>query len=95
MALYRRNYRPSARHPKPQATVCVWALAADTEAEARRQLMTREFWRVGFEKGIRGQLVDPEEARVHPYSRAEEATVATLREKALVPLQRMLDWSRN
>jgi luciferase family oxidoreductase group 1 len=84
LALYRRNYRPSARHPKPQATVCVWALAADTEAEARRQLMTREFWRVGFEKGIRGQLVDPEEARVHPYSRAEEATVATLREKALV-----------
>src|SRR5438270_586786 len=26
--LYRRNYRPSERHPKPQATICVWALAA-------------------------------------------------------------------
>src|SRR4249920_4262441 len=23
--LYRRNYRPSPRHPKPQATICVWA----------------------------------------------------------------------
>ena len=36
LELYRRNYRPSARYPKPQATICVWALAADTEAEARR-----------------------------------------------------------
>src|SRR5207342_1350620 len=58
--LYRRNYRPSERHPKPQATICVWALAADTEAEARRLLMTREFWRVGFEQGLRASLVTPE-----------------------------------
>jgi luciferase family oxidoreductase group 1 len=25
LELYRRNYRPSARHPTPQATVCIWA----------------------------------------------------------------------
>ena len=43
--LYRRHYRPSARHPTPQATICIWALAADTEAEARRLLRTREYWR--------------------------------------------------
>ena len=51
LELYRRNYRPSARHPRPQATICVWALAADSDAEARRLLKTREFWRVGFEQG--------------------------------------------
>jgi luciferase family oxidoreductase group 1 len=28
--LYRRNYRPSPRYPLPLATICVWALAADT-----------------------------------------------------------------
>src|SRR6478672_437001 len=33
--LYRRNYRPSPRYPEPQATICVWAMSADTEAEAR------------------------------------------------------------
>ena len=53
LRLYRDNYRPSARHPQPLATVCIWALAADTEAEARRLATTREFWRTGFEKGTR------------------------------------------
>jgi luciferase family oxidoreductase group 1 len=82
--LYRRNYRPSDRHPEPQATICVWALAADTEAEARRLLTTREFWRVGFERGIRNPLVTPEEAATYPYSDAERATIESLRRKALV-----------
>src|SRR6185436_4981922 len=46
LLLYRRNYRPSERYPQPVATICVWALAADTEAEARRLFTTREYWRV-------------------------------------------------
>ena len=40
LALYRRNYRPSDRYPKSCATICVWALAADTQNEARRLLLT-------------------------------------------------------
>src|SRR6476660_2974387 len=59
LRLYRDNYRPSARHPQPLATVCIWALAADTEVEARRLATTREFWRTGFEKGTRTPLVAP------------------------------------
>ena len=27
--LYKRTYRPSARHPEPHSGLCVWALAAD------------------------------------------------------------------
>ena len=84
LALYRRNYRPSARHPRPQATICVWALAADTEAEARRLLQTREFWRIGFEQGIRKPLVTPEFAAAYPYTDAERATLDALRRKAIV-----------
>jgi luciferase family oxidoreductase group 1 len=84
LQLYRQNYRPSIRHPKPQATICVWALAADTEAEARRLLMTREFWRIGFEKNIRLPLVDPDEAKAYPYTPAERASIAALRDQALV-----------
>ena len=84
LALYRRNYRPSARHPVPQATICVWALAADTEARARHLLKTREFWRVGFEKGLRNPLVTPEFADAYPYTDSERATIDALRRKAIV-----------
>jgi luciferase family oxidoreductase group 1 len=84
LALYRRNYRPSARHPHPQVTICVWALAADSETEARRLLQTREFWRVGFEKGLRQPLVTPEFAASYPYTADERAVIEALRRKAIV-----------
>jgi luciferase family oxidoreductase group 1 len=84
LQLYRQNYRPSERFPEPQATICVWALAADTEAEAQRQLMTREHWRVRFEQGLLGPLVAPEEAAAYPFSAAETARIAQLRQNALI-----------
>ena len=84
LRLYRQNYRPSAEHPAPKATICVWALAADTEAEARRLLKTRENWRVGFEQGIRAALVTPEEAAARSYTDAERAVIEALRRKAIV-----------
>ena len=84
LMLYRRNYRPSERYPKPIATICVWALAADTEAEARRLFTTREYWRVGFEKGLRDPLVSPEQAIAYPYSESERMRIDELRRKAFV-----------
>jgi luciferase family oxidoreductase group 1 len=84
LALYRQNYRPSERYPTPKATICVWALAADTEAEARRQHMTREHWLVRFEQGLLGPLVSPEEAALYPYSEAEQERIAQLRQSAMV-----------
>ena len=84
LALYRRNYRPSDRYPRPLATICVWALAADSETEARRLFTTREYWRVGFEKGLRNPLVSPERATAHPYSDDERALIERLRRKAFV-----------
>jgi luciferase family oxidoreductase group 1 len=84
LALYRRNYRPSERYPLPVATICVWALAADSEAEARRLFTTREHWRVGFEKGLRNPLASPERAMAHAYTPDERAIVERLRRKAFV-----------
>jgi luciferase family oxidoreductase group 1 len=84
LRLYRDNYRPSLSHPEPQATVCIWALAADTDAEARRLLKTREHWRIGFEKGIRNPLVSPEEAAHYPYTTPERERIEALRNKAFV-----------
>ena len=84
LSLYRRNYRPTERYPHPQATICVWALAADSESEARHLLKTREYWRAGFEKGLRQPLESPEQAAAHPYSDAERAMIDKLRARALV-----------
>ena len=84
LALYRQNYRPSARFPTPQATICVWALAAATEAQAQRQLLTREHWRVRFEQGRLEPLVSPEEAAEFPFSAPETARISHLRGNALV-----------
>ncbi|MBL8523647.1 MAG: LLM class flavin-dependent oxidoreductase [Betaproteobacteria bacterium] len=86
LELYRKLYRPSERYPQPQATICVWALAADSEEEARRLLKTREHWRIGFEKGLRTPLVSPEEADAawKDYGTAERLTIESLRQKAIV-----------
>jgi luciferase family oxidoreductase group 1 len=84
LALYRHFYRPSARYPAPVATICVWALCADTEAEARRLLATREYWRIEFERGIRSPLASPEKASAHPYTPAERVRIDELRAKAFV-----------
>ena len=64
----------------------MWALAADTEEEARQHLMTREHWRVGFEKGLRTPLLSPADAALAftHYAPAERATVEALRAKAIV-----------
>jgi len=84
LALYRRNYRPSTRHPEPVATICVWALAADSEAEARHLLMTREHWRVGFERGLRTPLLSPEAAAAHVYTDGDRSIIQRLRQRAIV-----------
>jgi luciferase family oxidoreductase group 1 len=82
--LYRRNYKPSERHPEPQTTICVWALAADTEDEAKRLASSREHSRVLRDTGIREALVSPEEARAYPYSEMQRAKLESMRRRAFV-----------
>lgn len=84
LEIYREQYRPSERHPKPHATICVWALAADTEAEARRLAATRELSRIERERGIRRALVPPDEAAAYPYTAYELEKLESIRRKALV-----------
>ena len=62
MAIYREGYRPSERHPTPHAGLCVWAMAAETEAEAARLFASREMWRLGRDRGVFAALPSPEEA---------------------------------
>ena len=82
--LYRQLYRPSALHPKPQAVLCVWALAADTEAEAWHQFSSRERWRLDRNSGAIGPLPSPVDVAKRPYSAAQQVQVDQLRANALV-----------
>jgi luciferase family oxidoreductase group 1 len=83
LAVYRSGFRPSAALKEPQATLCVWALAADTEAEARHLFQSRERFRMDRNTGRLGPLLPPEEA-ARPYSPAEHLQLDALRANALV-----------
>jgi len=82
--LYRKNYRPSENNPKPIATICVWALAADTEEEALFQFKSREGAMIDRKLGIRQPLTSPEEAAARSYSSAEMVIAEKLHRKAIV-----------
>ena len=82
--LYRRLYRPSARHPEPQPTICVWALAADTAEEAQHHALGRERWRLDRKRGVLGPLQAPEVIARRGYTAEEMPTIEALRRRALV-----------
>ncbi len=81
--LYRKNYRPSENNPKPSATICVWALAAESEDEALFQFKPRERAMIDRKQGIRLPLMSPAEAE-RPYSAAERGLAEKLHRKAIV-----------
>jgi luciferase family oxidoreductase group 1 len=84
IALYRGLYRPSERHPLPQATLCVWALAADTADEAQHHALPRERWRVDRQRGVFGPLQSPDDVAAQGFTAAEMPIVESARGKAFV-----------
>ena len=83
LTLYRETFRPSAGLSKPQATVCVWALAADTDEQAWRLFESRARWRMDRNLGRLGALLPPHEAQ-REYSAAEQLALDRLRANAIV-----------
>ncbi|MEO7010259.1 MAG: LLM class flavin-dependent oxidoreductase, partial [Caldimonas sp.] len=82
--LYRRLYRPSERHPRPQATLCVWALAADTHAEALHHALGRDRWRIDRARGVLGPLQSPDAIAARGFSADEMSVLEPMRAKAFV-----------
>ena len=82
LELYRHVFRPGLID-QPQANICVWALAADTEEEAWRLFASRERTRIDRRSGRFAPLLPPEEAQ-RPWTFEEEAYRGELRSKALV-----------
>ena len=84
IALYRSLYEPSERHPRPLATLCVWALAADTEDEALHHALSRERWRVDRQRGVFGPLQSPDAVKTQGFAAADEPIIQNMRRKAFV-----------
>jgi luciferase family oxidoreductase group 1 len=83
VTLYRETFRPSQFLAAPHAALCVWALAAETEAEAARLFTSREMFRLGRDRGIYAPLPSPEEASRHHYSPSDLARIERIRARAI------------
>ena len=82
--LYHSLYRPSSRHPEPQATLCVWALAADDAAQAQHHALSRDRWRVDRLRGTLGPLQSPDIIAASGFTAEEMPTLEATRQKAFV-----------
>jgi luciferase family oxidoreductase group 1 len=68
---YARAFQPSAWLSAPQASVAVFVVCADTEAEAQRLALSRELFIVWLYTGRPGPYPSPEQAAAHSYTARE------------------------
>ena len=80
---YREHFRPSTRLAAPQASVAVFAVCADTEAEAERLARCRDLFIVRLYTGRFGPFPSTEEAEAYTYSPPELAIVAEARRRTV------------
>jgi len=84
LGLYRQLYRPSERHPKPHATICVWALVAETDEEAQFHTLSRDRWRIDRMRNRLGPLLPPDQVAARGFEADEQAVLDGMRRKAFV-----------
>ena len=98
--LYRRYYQPSERHPAPQPMVCLFALAAASEAQARFVFATRALSRLNRDRGVRKPLLPPQEALEELRARGDEARAEQMADEAMIGdgasvAQKLRDYGRS
>jgi luciferase family oxidoreductase group 1 len=95
LKLYREGYQPSAEHPAPYAMLGVSAVAADTDAEARRLATSLEQQFLALQRGRPVQLQPPVDDMDALWSDWERASVERTLRHAIVgspdTVQRGLD----
>ncbi len=84
IALYRARFEPSGLLAAPQATLCIWALVAESDDEARHHALSRDRWRVDRARGVFGPLQSPDAIVAQGFSPEDDAHLAPMRAKAFV-----------
>ena len=80
---YAREFRPSPQLPMPRASVAVFVVCADTEAEAKRLAQSRDLFLVRLYTGRPGPYPSVEEAETYPYSAQELAIANHARQRTI------------
>jgi luciferase family oxidoreductase group 1 len=81
---YRERFRPSAGLAAPRASVAVFTVCADTEAEAQRLARSRDLFLVRLYTGRAGPYPSVEEAERYPYTAHEQAIVRHVRRRTVL-----------
>jgi luciferase family oxidoreductase group 1 len=81
--LYKKNYRPSTRHPEPHSALCVLAFAAPTMEEAQYHFTPRVLSRMHRDRGILGPLESPDAAAA-ALAQYDQARVEQFRKDSFV-----------
>jgi luciferase family oxidoreductase group 1 len=85
MRAYLEQFRAGPLHDKPQGTVGISVLCAETDAEADRLAASREFWAMKRRTtGEQTAIPTVEEALAYPYSERERALMQAMRRRAVV-----------
>jgi luciferase family oxidoreductase group 1 len=84
LQLYRANYRPSARHPKPYAMVGLNVVVAPTDEEARVLFTSIQQRVLGMLRGQRGKLPPPVASMEGLWSPAEQMEVERMLGESVV-----------
>ena len=81
---YRRDFRPSLRESAPYTMVCVFALCAETEAQAQRLAASIDHRRLLMAIGREAAIASVEEAQAYPYTDRDRALIERERARAVI-----------
>lgn len=84
LEVYRAQYRPIERHPKPRAMVGINVIVADSDAEAQRLFTSLQQRFLGMVRGRRGPLPPPVDDMEPLWSPAEKAQVQRMLAESVV-----------
>jgi luciferase family oxidoreductase group 1 len=79
---YRKNFRPSPLLAAPRASIGIFVICAETEAEARRLGRSRDLWRLRIDRGERKPYPSVAEAEAYPYTPEEQAHIERNRRRS-------------
>jgi luciferase family oxidoreductase group 1 len=73
---YKRKFQPSAREAKPQAMLTVFAICAESDAEAERRAASIDLRRLNMDYGLNQPVPTQAEAEARQYNEAERQRIA-------------------